>query len=119
MSIASVVTRGYSNGAFTGSIPFVSTRGYSLGEEVEATAGGYRKRRVYEVRLPPERVEEKKPERKPRARDVPRPLADDADDVIARATAELDAIPTIEFDGGTDQRRRDEEALLLILLLAE
>ena len=34
MSIALVVTRGYGNGTFSGTIPFVTTRGYSIGEDL-------------------------------------------------------------------------------------
>ena len=34
MSIALVVTRGYGNGTLTGTIPFVTTRGYSIGEVI-------------------------------------------------------------------------------------
>ena len=43
MSIASVVTAGFGNGTFDGSIALVTTRGYSIGEAVAAvtTKGGY------------------------------------------------------------------------------
>jgi len=38
MSIASVATRGFGNGTFTGTIPLVATRGYSIGEAIEINA---------------------------------------------------------------------------------
>ena len=38
MSIALVVTRGYGNGTYNGSIADVSTRGYTIGAEVTPTA---------------------------------------------------------------------------------
>ena len=33
--IATVVTRGYGNGTFNGTIPLVATRGYAVGAELE------------------------------------------------------------------------------------
>ena len=39
MSIAAIVTGGFSNGTFVGSIPFVVTRGYTIGEAVIVTDG--------------------------------------------------------------------------------
>lgn len=86
-----------------------------------AAEGGYRKRkrRVYTEVRKTERPE--RPERKPRIRAVPVPLADNTDEVIARATTELDSIapPVLAAYDGIGQRRRDDEALLLIMLLAE
>ena len=34
MSIGLVVTAGFGNGTLAGTIPFVTTRGYSIGEEI-------------------------------------------------------------------------------------
>ena len=41
MSIALVVTRGFSNGTLTGSISDVVTRGFTIGEAVESSFGEY------------------------------------------------------------------------------
>jgi len=85
--------------------------------------GGYirpRRRRDY-IRLPEDR-DERLPERKPRIRAVPQPLDNNADEVIARATTDIDSVlpPVLAgIDSGIDQRRKDDEALLLIMLLAE
>jgi hypothetical protein len=38
MAIATVVTRGFGNGTYEGTIALVVTRGYSIGEEPEAPA---------------------------------------------------------------------------------
>ena len=35
MAIATVITRGYGNGTFSGTIPLVVTRGYTIGEEID------------------------------------------------------------------------------------
>lgn len=34
MTIATVITRGFGNGTFNGTIPFIVTAGYNIGEEV-------------------------------------------------------------------------------------
>ena len=119
MAIGHVVTRGYGNGTLVGTIAFVATRGYVAGAEAEAVAAGYRKRRVYTETIRDERPE--RTERKPRFRDVSRPFDNNADEIIARATTELDSIaePVLAVYDGLNQRRRDDEALMLIILLAE
>lgn len=37
MAIRDIVTRGFGNGTYSGSIPLVVTRGFSIGEVVEIT----------------------------------------------------------------------------------
>lgn len=46
MALGHVVTRGYGNGTFAGTIPFVVTRGYTIGEVVEVVAGKTSEARV-------------------------------------------------------------------------
>lgn len=123
MSVSSIVARGF--GSF-GSVNLVTTRGYAISSVVPdpTTTGGYIKprRRVY-TRFQDEEVQDRPRERKPRIRAVPRPLEDNADEVIARATVEYErttpSTPLAGIESGIDQRRKDDEALMLILLLAE
>ncbi len=48
MAIRLVVTRGYGNGTFNGTIPFVVTRGYTIGAAIirEDEGGGTRSERA-------------------------------------------------------------------------
>ena len=40
MAINTVVTRGYGNGTYTGTIALVSTRGYAIGDAAETSPAG-------------------------------------------------------------------------------
>lgn len=53
MSIATVVTMGYGNGTLSGTIPFVSTMGYTIGAAIVLTDDGFlvgAPKRTFEVK---------------------------------------------------------------------
>lgn len=85
MAIRELVTRGYGNGTFNGTIAFVATRGYVAGDEVEVatTRGGY-------VPPPLQVFEDWRPQERAQIAAV--------EQQIAQAEAALATTPELDFD---------------------
>ena len=103
MSIRSIVTRGYGNGVFVGSISLVAVRGY--GEEAGTIPGGYTPFMVYDFEEAEYRERQRLREKRQRERDDAQ-LLKDIQEMVGPSQKLIDDIWTaalLQIDEKPDQ----------------